>query len=45
MKTGVEMWGPISNAAKGWLETGPLIHSDSRERKEGSESGERENGR
>ncbi|CAK9216470.1 unnamed protein product [Sphagnum troendelagicum] len=42
MKTGVEMWGPISNPAKGWLETGPLIHSDSRERKEGSESGERE---
>ncbi len=29
----------------GKLETGPLIHSDSRERKEGSESGERENGR
>jgi hypothetical protein len=39
---GGEKWGPISHPAKGWLETGPLIHSDRRERKEGSESGERE---
>ncbi len=42
MKTGGEKWGPISYPAKGWLETGPVIHSDSRERKERSESGERE---